>query len=53
MLFVLFDYTTLLISYTHNGDDTHKDTYIRFAKQISWNLPLTISMYEFKYRLCS
>jgi len=21
---VLFDYTTLLISYTHNGDDTHK-----------------------------
>jgi len=22
---VLFDYTTLLISYTHNGDDTHKD----------------------------
>ena len=22
---MLFDYTTLLISYTHNGDDTHKE----------------------------
>ena len=25
---MLFDYTTLLISYTHNGDDTHKDLLI-------------------------
>jgi len=25
LLVVLFDYTTLLISYTHNGDDTHKN----------------------------
>jgi len=25
LLVVLFDYTTRLISYTHNGDDTHKD----------------------------
>jgi len=25
LLVVLFDYTTLLISYTHDGDDTHKD----------------------------
>jgi len=25
LLVVLFDYTTLLISYTPKGDDTHKD----------------------------
>ena len=27
LLVVLFDYTTLLISYTHNGDNTHKEVH--------------------------
>jgi len=32
LLVVLFEYTALLISYTHNGDDTHKKRQKRLFK---------------------
>ena len=43
---MLFDYTTLLISYTHNGDDKHKDHYVFTDYTCSFSLAITLKLHH-------